>query len=181
MRSTHLLDYVRPLFGQATMTLCILAKYRWIMLPNAGRGHMLEDRFGIPQEVLTRTDTMMFLAIWSDPIAERPFPSLAMPESSGVTNLMRIDSTGRRGLSRYEEVSGCRRCRGRRQPDKLRPTMPKPVGRLGRTIWKGASGKRRGTGEVFSIRLLSFGSIHRGPPRDETFGSRTSSSSPICR
>jgi hypothetical protein len=94
------------------MTLCILAKCRWIMLPNAGRGHMLEDRFGIPQEVLARTDTMMFLATWSDPIAERPFPSLAMPESSGVTNLMRIDfrrrdvPAGTRGFQDAAVVEG---------------------------------------------------------------------------
>jgi hypothetical protein len=39
------------------MTLYILAAYRWTMLPDADRGHMLEDRFGLPQEVLTVSDT----------------------------------------------------------------------------------------------------------------------------
>ena len=66
---------------------------------------------------------------------------------------------GTRAGARY------RHCRERRRPDKLLP-IPEPVGRLSRTIWKGCvRGVTRASGQVFSVRLLSSGSIpvdHQG-------------------
>ena len=124
------------------MTLYILAADRWTMLPDADRGHMLEDRFGLPQEVLTGRTHRCSLPFGPTSFRREVIPiGGAEAERRDPTHAKRFPP-GRRA-SRYEEVSGCRRCRGGGDLTSFQQCQNRPDGSAGR-YGRAASRKQRG-------------------------------------
>ena len=90
------------------MTLCILAAYRWTMLPDADRGHMLEDRFGFPQEVLTGRTHRCSLPFGPTSFRREVIPIGGVQKLSGGIQPMRKDFhrvDGPAGMRRFQDAA----------------------------------------------------------------------------
>ena len=90
------------------MTLCILAAYRWTMLPDADRGHMLEDRFGLPQEVLTGRTHRCSLPFGPTSFRREVIPIGGVQKLSGGIQPMRKDFhrvDGPAGTRRFQDAA----------------------------------------------------------------------------
>jgi hypothetical protein len=100
----------------------------------------------------------VFVAAWPDLVQARGGSHWAVQKPSGGIQPMRTD------FHRVDGPAGtraarCRHCRERRRPDKP-STIPEPVGRLGKKVWKGCfTEATRLPRQVFSMRLLSSDSI----------------------
>ena len=90
------------------MTLYILAAYRWTMLPDADRGHMLEDSFRSSSGSSDGEDTSVFVAVWSDLIQARGDSHWGVQKLSGGIQPMRKDFhrvDGPAGTRRFQDAA----------------------------------------------------------------------------